>query len=325
MNKLELFNLDSLTRNHFTKTTAVRAARVLEKGAEGRTRVNLKSLLRHHGERSVVSPRELRLRSAFDELLGFYSLVEVGCIAGYLPNPLPEEFARAAEKYLSRDEVRKYYEENYPVLLPRLLRKRLAGVNRLRETNTGRSIPLFFQFIENNSMIENENVGQFLWFLEDGRTQGYSIGDTLDALGKPKQFARCLMQAPSERDALDKSLLGFGRFVQFCRHFDSLLQAAHDLPLLQSAMWHFHAYWFHHLEIDFGKSMKDAVRQFEQWDRPKAARETAPTTRSWKTLAEQHDMVDKVAPLSIEKTLSAIRRLTDRQYGRALEESFKTM
>ena len=322
MNKLQRFNFDVLTKNHFAKTPAIRAERVLrtELGG-GRSGVVLKNLLRHHAERAIVSPKEIGLRNAFDQLLAYYSLVEVGCIAAYLADPLPQAFAEKARRYLTRTEVRKYYEQNYPLLLPQLLLKRLDGSLKLRETNTERSIPLYFQFLEVNAMIENENVSQFLWFLEDGTTEGYAIDDTLEALSEPKQFAKCLMQSPSSRDALDMSVIGFGRFIQFCRHMDSLLRACEGLALLQSAMWHYHAYWFKHMEVDFGKALAEAVAQVSSWDQ-KAGSSRKPT-RNWQTLAEQHADPLRVSSISVERTLEAIRRLTSNEYGNVLSERMK--
>src|SRR5262249_41493301 len=92
--------------------------------------------------------------------------------------------------------------------------------------------------------------------------------------------------------------------LDFCLRFDALLRRTADLPLLQSAMWHFFAYWFDELGEEVGEDMGKAAAGFLKWSPqegvdPRKAREE----------------VERF----VKRVNATMRRLTSGKYGQALE------
>jgi hypothetical protein len=231
-------------------------------------------LLRDHQTRDVEDQREVRLRDGFDSLLSFYSLMELACLLGYVDDRFDDEFAVRARQDLTQPQVREYYEVHYPLLLPTMFRERLDG--RRREIGTrddeATAFPLFLDL---NSKLENdEGVDTFLWFLDDGSWGGYDIEDLLDVTKRPEDFLRRLGRPPGARaNRLDLAIDGLRTFLGFCHDLDALLSSYPDNRLLQSALWHHHAYWFQHVRQQVGSRISAAIRGLASWDEGVAHRD----------------------------------------------------
>src|SRR5688572_4551508 len=105
-------NLTSLRIEYFDLTGARHAANILEQfGADIGWR------LRHHSRYPVQLEREIQLRDDFDDLLSFYSLIEISSLLQLIPR-LPDELNARWLLDLDHPDLRAYYEEHYPLRLP---------------------------------------------------------------------------------------------------------------------------------------------------------------------------------------------------------------
>lgn len=259
MNKVINRNLDNLTRDYFRRTGAKKARKYLDKVRDNKAE-DLAHLLRHHDEEGVKDWKEIELRDGFDDLLSFYSLIEIAIRIGYVPHPLPRAFHHQVLDDLMDRDVRRYYEKNYPLELPKLLRMRLTGDYHHLETrakNGGGSrnegLPshrLFEAFLDLSGTLQgDEDIDNFLMMLDSFTlSDGSDLTDLLKVMAKPKQFMKSFSARQSQQSDLESSVHGFTKAVSFCEAFDDLLVTTGKYPVLQAGMWHFHAYWFNGLK-----------------------------------------------------------------------------
>jgi hypothetical protein len=260
MSDLQLLNLRELTvqyRDHNKRASD--AARMLDErqGDEA----YLKELLRDHLVYGIYDQDELYLRDAVDELLSFYSLIEIACLMSFVPPELPGEFAKRAMVHLTQPALRVYYENYYPLLLPRQLRRRLNGEHRLTEQPWEDGPSIFMQLLNINDAVQrDEHVDRFLEFLDDYYGK-YSWIDLRLLISDPHKFFHHMAIEPKDQTPLDHGLHGFRKFLLFCYQFDEFLEQLDRLPLFQSAAWHYHAYWFDLLRNKMGDLLNAAIEQ----------------------------------------------------------------
>jgi hypothetical protein len=144
----------------------------------------------------------------------------------------------------------------------------------------------------------------FLWFLDDGKVEGKSWSDLRPLLSDPRLFAERVTRDPEHYDALDMALLGFSKFLVFSIELDDLLERCLRFPILQSAMWHYNAYWFDHLQEKTGRKLEDAIGLLYDW----------------REYSEQPNHFVSELDESLERVRTAIRHLLSGSYKRALEE-----
>lgn len=228
-------------------------------------RERLRILLRHHDE-DEISDRETWLRDQYDYLLTFYSLVEVACGMGLMPT-LPKQFVTEATTFLSDRWVRRYYEENYPLLLPELLRRRLSGTPLKIEAPIPDAEEIFEQFRIMGSVVdqEDEETDAFLWLIDGGSYEGETISDLIGAISNPKKFVKRLAGA-ADGDKIGQALMGLSSFLDLCDQFQKQLVSLDNFPLLQSLLWHHHGYWFDQLRREMSTHIPDALKQFGTWN-----------------------------------------------------------
>src|SRR5262249_21401592 len=152
-----------------------------------------------------------------------------------LPDPLPPDLAAEAREHVSHKAVRRYYEVNYPLLLPQLFLLRLEGRNDAHQRgDREKRSDVFEEFLRlvrpSNG---DDDVEQFQWYLEYGVRGGYCSDNTLAVIRDQKRFKKRFNKPVGKRDDLDMSLRGFSKFLDFCLQFDALLRQSADLPLLQ--------------------------------------------------------------------------------------------
>lgn len=218
----------------------------------------LSRVLRNHVDEPITSAKEIDRRWAVDELLSFYSRLELACLAGFVTPPFSGGFRERALQELTRPAVECYYSEFYPQLLPNLFVRRLKGDWDVVEP-AAREVPAVYMQFTNltDELDQDEDVSIFVDFLDDFVVDGYSWVDLRRALSDPKRFVKHLAVEPEEQTALQSAVHGYRRFLLFCRDFDVFLQQIGNLPLVQSGAWHYHAYWFKHLHERIG----DVVRR----------------------------------------------------------------
>ncbi|MFN8547192.1 MAG: hypothetical protein U0527_04275 [Candidatus Eisenbacteria bacterium] len=279
MNATLALNLSDLVRHYHTRTSANTAAELLDSWIESGKDAQLGRLLRDHRTDEVDSSAELERREAVDQLLGFYGLVEVAIVAGYVPWPLPQELGDRAKRQLTHPALIKYYREFYPLELPAMLEARLAGWRGPRLRLTKRVEALFLRFLDVSTAIEaNDAVDSFLWFLEDGYYGGYGLPDCHKALRSIESYLGHVRVPPTDRDPLDWAVAGVGEYLEFCRELDRLLIESAELPHLQRAMWCHHAYWFQSVAHSLEDELRIVHGLVGRWIRP-AKRADVESTR----------------------------------------------
>jgi hypothetical protein len=322
---LSLISLRQLEDEYFNVSEFVPKAEELVLKSEGNIRgptySNLRRLLRHHRERAIRDS-ETWYRDGFDFLLALYGAIEIGIWTGDLPAKLPEEFARRAFRVLTHPAVRRYYERHYRVLLPSLLRRRLQG-NALVEAGSQKDPGRFALFLEISRPIEHDDdLETFLWFL-DGGWRSADIDDTRWVLSNPGRFLRT-MALKRPRTPLNKSVVGFTKFLIFCRNFERFLDQIGDQPILQAGCWHYHAYWFDRSADHLRDELDRAIECFASWEhshgpdskhssRKLSGDDTADWLQANREAAEDRD-----------RMRATVARLTSPEFGRALTMLIRT-
>lgn len=227
----------------------------------------LAHLLRHHWEKDIED-HETYLRDQIDYLLSFYGILELALLTGMI-SEIPEAPRTRALANLSNPALRKYYEYNYPLILPQLLLRRLTGDLYLRERSDKDALNQFMRFliITKTMDIDDDDMETFLWFLDDGDRDGYDYDDLVRALDQPRVFTEALTTPPDERDARDNAINGFRKFLMFCVEFNSLLAFSRQRYRLMAAEMYAHeAYWFVHVGEKVEKRVHKAIRKFSTND-----------------------------------------------------------
>jgi hypothetical protein len=303
-------NLVELWHRHKAQGCAGEALDEMRAQSRGKGGWDLQELLRYHGNGGVHDADEVSMRDAFDDLLAFYSCVEIAAMIRFIPTPLPQEFGVEARGVLANRDVRRYYRKHYPLLLPDLLLCRLNGEVQLEERQSEKVIGLLFDFLNINSLIENDSeVDMLLWFFDDGSHNGYSWKDTLAILRNPNKFVSVLTSLQRRRNPAERSVDGLRKFLAFCVALESLLERSKSLPLLQSALWHYHGYWFRIIKGRLREAVEGALEEFERWLLSPSAR--ALSEKDIKELQQD-------AEESLHRVRLSVRRLTSGRYSQEL-------
>jgi hypothetical protein len=341
---IEQMNFEDLRSRTDSSPAAAAVLNILQ----SYTTPRLTHLLRDHHDEEVAG-KEVKQRDAFDETLELYSLMEVASIASYVPKRFPDDYKKRALDALSNTAVRVYYETHYPLFLPRLHRERLEG--RWNASEEGPELPAYFiSFSELSRVIDDDDVEVFLWMLEDGSIDGTSLRDLLAIVKDPERFGAAMMKGSPQKNhqgdfwsevtseaALrnpkkfvrqfepdedltyaERSVRGFQRFLFFCRDLDRLLCAASEYPLTQSAMWHFHSYWFDEMSDDLKPYLEQAIEGFAQWSDAPGLDVTIGNDRGAavsEALAKRRELTQQLS--------EAVGRLTSGEYGRALRDAHR--
>ncbi len=267
--------------------------------------------MRDHRKGKAISTEETYRRDAFDFMLADYGIFEIACLIQYVKEPLPHELAETARWNLGHPAIVTYYEQCYPVLLPKLFRMRLLGTWTLHEDiadDPAKAHRIFDEFIGLVNIQRNdEAIETFLWFLDDGSRDGYNIADTLAALCNPDALVSRFLTPPPDRNVLDLSVRGLQNFVTICIRLDDLLQRSAGYSLFQSAQWHYYAYWFECIRDKISDGIRKALDQIVHWS-PKGENE-GEISRIRLAVAEYVSRIQKV----FEHLLSG-------KYGNALRE-----
>jgi hypothetical protein len=275
--EIKQINFECLVQQYYESDKVQYAVEYLDRFDPFGYSEELKDMLRHHRERPIESEEEIEIRDAMDYLLGFYGLVEIASLANYIPEELPETFRAKAFRHLNQPDVARYYEEHYVLLLPQLLRRRLSNDGwNMREaepdedesTDQPERDPRvqFMRFLDLTTQRQHDpHIDMFLWFLDDGIAGGYAWPDLLPILPDAKRFAERVTRRPEKQTALDHALIGLSKYLVFCSELDFLLERNEHFPLLRSAMWHYHSYWFDHMQEKVWRELNRAMDNMHKW------------------------------------------------------------
>lgn len=298
MNDIQSINLANLRNEYFVDKAPQRAIAILKQAEQAK---KLATLLRDHRKDDVDDQQEISKRDEVDELLSYYSILEIGAIAGFVPPQPTREDSETAKWVLNNKHVRRFYEEFYPLRLPVLHRYRLAGKWGHTE-ECARAGELFVGFLQANAVIENDDdVTMFLALLDDYVVDEYGEDDLIEALDNLPAMIKRLAASNSDQDALSSALSGMMKFFQFCPTLLRVLDAASELPILRAAMWHYHAYWFTELQDGLGRSLS----RFQ--------RGALSATQSAK-----HDEVEHLKA-HLQELVTCVDQLCDKKIGRPIK------
>src|SRR5208337_4560691 len=109
--------------------------------------------------------------------------------------------------------------------------------------------------------------------LDGGKALGdqTKLRDLRKALANRNRFHEVISQTPARDEVTWKSarlidaIRGLGKFLAFCVELEVLLDFASDLPMLRSAMWHYHSYWFGLLSNKVGVELPTMVEKYGAW------------------------------------------------------------
>jgi hypothetical protein len=306
MSDLREANYHSLIRQFFDESGAKKAARRIDGATTARKRLALTHLLRHHDDEDYgVTDEETWKRDDVDELLHFYSIMEIASLLDLIPSELPSEFRKASSRRLGHPAVSQYFVSSYALVLPQLFLLRLGGYVSMRLPSDTQlfpewTFPLFLQLLHLDSMIHggDENVDTILWFLDGGSLDDYDIDDTISALTSAKTFLRCLSADPEDMTPQDSSIQGLVTFLDFCTELDSFLGHPGLPELLRYEAWHLYGYWFGHLRSTMGEYLNAVVDRLATWK------------------VQQGVSSAREKKIAVAKMRRAVERLLSGDYGR---------
>lgn len=217
---------------------------------------NLKKLLRHHSEEEIYE-NETYKRDNVDYFLEYFSVIALGHITGYITLEELQEDRQEIIYYLNLSPLKKYYYEYYPLILPQILLETLMHNRSFRKfaktPASDQKEITFHQFHVLNQTIDNDDVNQLLWFLDNGESYNYNLYDLKKALNNTK---KCFKQRSREH-ALGQSIRGFFFYLDFLQQFDLFLKRK-VTGLDRSAYWIYHSYWFSRVN----KELRSSIHKF---------------------------------------------------------------
>jgi len=259
------FNLDIISKQYRRKGAAAKAFKSLSVLISSNDTRNLENILRDQKDEPIWENYLVDERDNIDFLIDYYSILEIGIIANYFPYNLPSKLKEEVNNILGNDYVSKYYSKYYPLILPQLLLKHISfsNVHSSIDASTPIQSNLFEKFLVLNQTIKSDgDVDQFLWFLDGGITEGYSINYLLNVLSNRETIRYKLGR--SNTHPLNSSLFGFIKYIQFIKDYADLLRQTSEFKLLQSSFWHYQSYWFDHMKVQLGDIIKVALNNIRK-------------------------------------------------------------
>ena len=264
--EIKKINLEVIAKQYRENGAAAKGFKTLNQLIAADEKVSLKMLLRNHLNSPIETTIEVNERDYIDFLIDYYSILEIGLIANYFPNPLPAEIEKEIEFILKNEFVNQYFTEYYPLVLPEILLKQVSKNSNekyFHHQSVENTTALFDRFLMLNQVKKSdEDINQFLWFLDDGWTGGYSINDFWKVLKDPDLIKDKLDVA--NNNPLNSSLWGFIKYTQFLADFADLLKDSKEDSLLQSAFWHYQSYWFEHMKDGLGDIVEIGLKNIRE-------------------------------------------------------------
>jgi hypothetical protein len=213
----------------------------------------LSHLLRNHNDEPIYG-KEIEKRDDIDYFLEYFSILSLGHITGYLRMEDLVEDRDEIMYYLGNEPLKAYYYDYYPLELPQILFEVLTKGEPFRKgRRTANGENLFFQFHALNQTIDNDEVNQFLWFLDNGYTDRYNVRDLKELLGDTK---KCFKKR-NEDSVLGQAISGFFMYLDFLELLDQFLKKPGNTSY-KAAYWTYHAYWLSRID----KQLRASLNRF---------------------------------------------------------------
>jgi hypothetical protein len=297
-NEVCSLNFSFLT-NTFGKTQALRQAKKILNRDSGNETVDLSRLLRHHSQLKIRG-LEVSQRHSIDDLLSFYSIIEISALIGYIRfHPIGPQLSEVY-KHLSDPNVQRYYRDYYPMQLPQGLLRRFEVKPVLLESfQPHKTFPRFIHFLllsqEMNSDVETK---AFLSFLDSNTIKaGSSQSDLKNILSDQEKLLK-VVGVKKSRSSQYKELRGYAKFITFSIELDEYLRSISEFPLFQSACYQYYKNLYSH----YGRQLNDIVDQMA-------------------LIMPQQEAVSEFDETNNISGVAAMQRLVSGQYGRRYEGS----
>jgi hypothetical protein len=255
-------NLEILTKQYRFQSKGDKGYELITDLLESADVQSLDTILRNHILEPIELPSEIEARENVDSLLDYYSLLQIALFANYIDYPLSEKLTNEIDLILDTISVRKYYENYYPLLLPQLLLKQIQKNEHYKNNINIESTILFDRFLILNQFVKNdEDIQLLLWFFDDGWIGKYSIRDFLNLL---QHKTKMIDEYSNRTHPLNKVMWGFTKYTQFLSDYAELIRDCNTNPILQSALWHFHSYWFSRIENKISQNLKISIQSIKE-------------------------------------------------------------
>lgn len=302
------------------RLTASAAHQAVTKKLEEALPGELRTVLRHHRDGSFSDPSQILFRSQMDRWLADAGMLYLGWLSGYVVDPGSAPGREPLLLVLGNPAVREYYEKNYPVAIPWLLRLHLEGNLELPAAASMDAAGAFERFSVLYERFQSDpDLLQFLDFLD-----GFWYGDpstrvgiqaVIESFGVPDRVALAFGRRSDQATPLDRGIVGLVRFLAHSKDLDQLLTLMESLPLVQSGFWFFYAYWFREFQNDIAEAsnqaLDNAVTALKETERPAAADRISVFT------AELDDWKQVMARLTGNQYSTAIPRAVASAIGAA--------
>jgi len=301
--ELKEINFYDLCRLHYIETGASRTADILERLGNGMFEFE-----------DLFPPPDRLDRSGaiifspMGKLLKFYSLLEIAFIIKFIPEPqYGDKFWKKVAGNLNLSLIKRYESERYPIVLPQFLLGRIEGRLHLEDEATANrydeASAMFLSFVSLVSRWQLPDIQIFLRFAISGETDSAQLDALENLVSDKNEFIRHFSADRSgHQQYSDHQLHGFSQVLSVLDDLDRLLEEAGDFPLLQSAMWNYHADLFSLVDARLPRYLVKLARAFRVW-----ISESTP---------EEEVAINEYV-VSVEKL---IERLASGAYGSSLSE-----
>lgn len=262
-------NFEDLQRVHYVGTRGPSIDNTLKRIRGGNLRqdeLNSFPLRDHIGKSSAI------LFSPVIDLLRFYGLLEIALLSKFIPEPdYMNEFWKDAAENLGLLLTNSNADaDNYPTILPQFLLGRLEGRLHLEEEGVdvryGELSGIVLSFYSLVSRWREPDVEALLRYVLTPDTDHLAL-ETLRAVVREKDefMARILVVQSDSTDGLHRLLRGLSETLSLCEDVDRLLEDCKPFPLVQSAMWIYHADFFSALDRRLPSYLIQVVESFANW------------------------------------------------------------
>lgn len=236
--------------------------------------------LRAHWDDPIETDEEVKVRDRLDDLLEAVGMVEIATFLGVLSD-WPEQLHADVDAILNEPNVRRYYEELYPIVLPQLMRDRPSGRLPLdySQAEPGAAVnaqAVFIALFDLDIRRNNDKpLNAFLGLLDGYDDDGWFLNRALNQLRNP-EIVLAALHEESRKQPKDKPsrtmrlLLGLDSFLTYGQDLLTLL-TRNEGELVASLAWLHHSYFYGGSANSARRSLQcvqDLLRHFSDQDDP---------------------------------------------------------
>ena len=316
-------NLTSLSAEFYAKGKTARGREVVLDLIHKKKDDALSHLLRDHTEESVYG-KELVTRFEFDALIEFYNLLLVGVFSGYIPPKLNIDFLNEIDTVLSHRSVRPYYNAYYKYKLTDYTLRYFTKHAKGREMKFDSHLNTFNVFIALNRLLKNDkDIERFLGMLDHVSYGDDALDDVIAILSNSSKLSKIISGKKNSNEA--KAVWGFFKYTSFLSQFRELLESRDDSPLLQSAMWYYHGYYFDRMNTTMRSVFKKAFKNISTAvSDPVTFRNMAAQLYGQKTGVDdiKVDDIKNIADAIVEKSRQDVEFILDKKWKSPMIDFF---